>query len=112
MYVSDQSVDDLAANSDASFTEAGYKFARPDQSKLTKQGQSYAGAYAKAGRPDLVEGITAISTDPTQLASNLQELDIPGMAQADASKFAAQIKGHKALIILAAGTDLIKALTQ
>ncbi len=111
MFVSDTAPEDLATTTEAALLKTGYKFALPDHTQIYKvsNGHSYAGAYAKSGEQDLVLGIGTLTDDQAQLASNLQELNIPGLAQADSTKFLAQIKGHKALVVLLSGTDLIKA---
>ena len=111
MFVSDTIPDDLATTTEAALLKSGYKFALPDHTQIYKvsNGHSYAGAYAKTGEQDLVLGIGTLTDDQAQLASNLQELNILGLAQADSTKFLAQVKGHKALVVLVSGTDLIKA---
>jgi hypothetical protein len=103
---------DLATTIDTALLKDGYKFALPDHTKIYTDatGQSYAGGYAKAGTADLVLGITDVSGDSSQLVANIQELHIPGIDQADGAKFAAQIQGKKALLIMVSGTGLIKSL--
>jgi len=112
MFVSDTAPEDLATTTESDLLKTGYKFALSDHTQIYKvsNGHSYAGAYAKTGEQDLVLGIGTLTDDQAQLASNLQELNIPGLAQADSTKFLAQIKGHKTLMLLVSGTGLLKAL--
>lgn len=112
MFVSDTAPEDLATTTESALLKTGYKFALSDHTQIYKvsNGHSYAGAYAKTGEQDLVLGIGTLTDDQAQLASNLQELNIPGLAQADSTKFLAQIKGHKTLMLLVSGTGLLKAL--
>ncbi len=112
MFVSDATPDDIATTTDSGLIKSGYKYNLSSQTSIYKldDNQSYLAAYMKTGTADLLLVVGTLSDDPATLANNLQPLKIPGLDQANTAKFMATVKGHKTLIVLVSGTDLVKAL--
>ena len=111
MFVSDNAPEDIATTTDSGLLKTGYKFALPDHTEIYKRdgGHTYNGGYSKAGSPDLVLQVVILPDDITELDQHWTELNLPAMGPASEAKIQATIKGHKALVILISGTDLIKA---
>ena len=111
MFVSDNAPEDIATTTNSGLLKTGYKFALPDHTEIYKRdgGHTYNGGYSKAGSPDLVLQVVILPDDITELDQHWTELNLPAMGPASEAKIQATIKGHKALVILISGTDLIKA---
>lgn len=106
VYVSDDTNDNVATTIDTALTGAGYKFAIPGQSKISKQGDSYGGLYAKTGSPDLLVAVGPVPTDPSKLdASTMQ-----GISPQTAQMLIDQIKGHKTFVFFIGANDLLQSL--
>ena len=111
MFVSDTSPYDVGTTIKSGLLKTGYKFAVPNHTQLFNfDAHTYSGAYTQDGTPDLWVGVGTLSDNQTQLVSYVRELRIPGIDQTDTTKFLATLKGHKALIVLVSGTNLVKAL--
>lgn len=105
-YVSDDSDEKVAASLDTALTGAGYKYALPGATKISKQGDSYFGLYAKAGALDLLVAVQQIPADPAKLADG----PTPGVSQEVIQKFVDQVKGKKTFISIIGSKDILKAV--
>lgn len=112
LFVSETTAPELSQALDKYIIASGYQFALPNETKPLKSpnGTAYASFYTKAGLGDVLIGVMAISDNPTQLAANLKDLNLPGYDQADQAKLAAQLKGHKSLSFSVVGTGIGKTL--
>jgi hypothetical protein len=111
MLVGDDTAEKVATSLDQGLLQIGYKFSLPGATKLNKIGaSSFGGFYTAAGQPDVLLGATALVSNFDQTAKNLDELDIPGLADSDLQKLFGQLSGKKSLIVVISGKGLEKAL--
>lgn len=107
IYASDSETPVLGENADTALTKAGYVFhdvRNGTASKMIVNGNEGAGAYTKAGAPDVVlyaresSALTGGGTPPGVDASKYQNL-------------VSQIQGKKSVLIVLSGTNLFQGLS-
>jgi hypothetical protein len=111
MFVGDDSAEKIATSLEQGFLKMGYKFSLPGATKLNNIGaSSFGGFYTADSQPDVLLGATALVPSFDQTVKNLDELDVPGLADSDLQKLFGQLSGKKSLIVVISGNGLAKAL--
>lgn len=111
MGASDSDYKTAAKSLDQLMTTIGYTSARPSGAlALDAIGKaSIGGLYKMAGQPDVMLAVAELTPDFDQTVKNLDELQLPGLGDADLKKFFGQISGKKSFLVVISGKDLLKA---
>ena len=106
IYGSDNETPILGENADSALVKAGYVFhdvRNGSDTKLIVNGNDGAGAYTKAGGPDVIlyaREASALTGGGTP----------PGVDATQYQKLVAQLQGKKSVLIVLTGTNLFQAL--
>ncbi len=106
IYASDNETPILGENADAALVKAGYVFhdvRNGSDTKMIVNGNDGAGAYTKAGGPDVI----LYAREASALTSGGTP---PGVDAAQYQKLVAQLQGKKSVLIVLSGTNLFQGL--
>ena len=101
-YGTDDAVDKVALDTDASVVVSGYAFAIPGATKPVKVGDYYSGAYTKTGSPDVLISIVDVSSLPTFLKDT-------GADAASQQTFTTAVGTKKTIVFIFGGTGLVSS---
>jgi len=107
IYVCDDTPDKVASTLDAAAIKAGFVFAMPGATKPTTQNNAIGGFYAKGDTSDILFAVSAITDDPTTLAT---QLNVPGVNADGVKKMVDQMKGKNTMLIILTTPGVMSAM--